>query len=248
MDIMTPARVEFKSDGADPIFYNDYFEIVNVDNNQISYPEWRINNTKIFHLEERKVERSMIERLADGTVGLNDRSYYQYKLVFNTNGHPQWMDEYLTPDKYTYIYYNINSVYVAQAIAFDRNYYASSLVNNWDGTSLTWDEENGAILSTMIASGSKDGNNRFTGVIMGDWHAKGDESLDTPGMYGYNKGEQTFGFKTDGTGFIGGSGKGRIEFDGTEALISNADRSCYINLNPVKLDLENWDINNQSFS
>ena len=251
-DVMSPSRVEFKSDGAAPIFYNDYFEVLYYDNDtskyQISYPEWNINNTNTFHLEDRKVERSMIEQLADGTVGLNDRSYYQYKLVFNTEGHPQWEDNYLKPEKYTYIYYNINDIYVAQAIAFDRNYYASSLVNNWDGTSLTWDEENGAILSTMIAAGSKDGENKFTGVMMGDWHAKGDESLDTPGMYGYNKGEQTFGFKTDGTGFIGSSGKGRIEFDGTEALISNADRTCYINLNPVLLDLENWNVNNQSFS
>ena len=251
-DVMSPSRVEFKSDGAAPIFYNDYFEVLYYDNDtskyQISYPEWQINNTNTFHLEDRKVERSMIERLADGTVGLNDRSYYQYKLAFNTEGNPQWEDNYLKPEKYTYIYYNINDIYVAQAIAFDRNYYASSLVNNWDGTSLTWDEENGAILSTMIAAGSKDGENKFTGVMMGDWHAKGDESLDTPGMYGYNKGEQTFGFKTDGTGFIGASGKGRIEFDGTEALISNADRTCYINLNPVLLDLENWNVNNQSFS
>lgn len=252
-DIMVPSRIEFKSDGAAPIFYNDFFEVLysedeNTPKYQISYPEWKINNTNTFHLEERKVERSMIEQLADGTVGLNDRSYYQYKLAFNTEGHPQWEDNYLKPEKYTYIYYNINDIYVAQAIAFDRNYYASSLVNNWDGTSLTWDEENGAILSTMIAAGSKDGENKFTGVMMGDWHAKGDESLDTPGMYGYNKGEQTFGFKTDGTGFIGSSGKGRIEFDGTEALISNADRTCYINLNPVLLDLENWNVNNQSFS
>jgi hypothetical protein len=81
---------------------------------------------------------------------------------------------------------NIN-VYVAQSIAFDRNLYSSSLVNDWDGTSLTWDEDNGAILSTMIAAGSKD-NGVFTGVMMGDWKSKGDESLDVPGLYGYNKG------------------------------------------------------------
>jgi hypothetical protein len=40
----------------------------------------------------------------------------------------------------------------------------------------------------MIAAGTKDNNNKFTGVMMGDWHTKGDESLDTPGLYGYNKG------------------------------------------------------------
>ena len=133
--------------------------------------------------------------------------------MFNTDGAPQWGENLLTPAYYTYLYYNSEDYYVAQAIAFDRNYYASSLVNSWDGTTLTWNEEDGAILSTMIAAGTKEGN-KFTGVMMGDWHSKGDESLDVPGLYGYNKGAQTFGFKTDGTGFIGGSGKGRIEFDG----------------------------------
>ena len=259
-DISVPSRVEFKSDGADPIFYSDYFEVAELISEEnaaiaeykIEYPEWKINNESILHLESTTTPREFIEYNENNEIITSDRGYTRYKLAFNTTGHPQWVDEYLKPDNYTYIYYkydteNLN-IYLAQALAFDRNYYASSLVNDWDGTSLTWDEENGAILSTMIAAGSKDGNNKFTGVMMGDWHAKGDESLDTPGLYGYNKGAQTFGFKTDGTGFIGSSGKGRIEFDGTEALISNADRSCYINLNPVSLSKSLTDLNNQSFS
>ena len=84
----------------------------------------------------------------------------------------------------------------------------------------------------MIAAGTKDSRNRFTGVMMGDWHEKGDESLDTPGLYGFDKGGQSFGFKTDGTGFIGPAGYGRIEFDGNNALLSNPTKTCYINLNP----------------
>lgn len=259
-DISVPSRVEFKSDGADPIFYSDYFEVAELISEEnaaiaeykIEYPEWKINNESILHLESTTTPRELIEYDENNEIITSDRGYTRYKLAFNTEGHPQWVDEYLKPDNYTYIYYKYNTedlnIYLAQALAFDRNYYASSLVNDWDGTSLTWDEENGAILSTMIAAGSKDGNNKFTGVMMGDWHARGDESLDTPGLYGYNKGAQTFGFKTDGTGFIGASGKGRIEFDGTEALISNADRSCYINLNPVSLSKSLTDLNNQSFS
>lgn len=258
-DIAVPSRVEFKSDGANPIFYSDYFEVTELTNDtgitanyKVEYPTWQINKNPIFHLEDKTTERSTIER-NNGIVSTEvDRSYTQYKLAFNTDGNPQWRDEYLDSDNYTYIYYKYNTnglnIYLAQALAFDRNYYASSLVNDWDGTSLTWDEDNGAILSTMIASGSKDNNNKFTGVMMGDWHTKGDESIDTPGLYGYNKGAQTFGFKTDGTGFIGGSGKGRIEFDGTNALISNANRTCYINLNPVDIATSLTDLNNQGFS
>jgi hypothetical protein len=74
---------------------------------------------------------------------------------------------------------------VAQAIAFSRNLYPSSLVNEWDGQSLSLDEDNSAIMSKMIAAGTKDAKNRFTGVMMGDWHENGDESLDIPGLYGF---------------------------------------------------------------
>lgn len=268
-DYAVPSRVEFKSDGADPIFYSDYFEVARLTSKpdailaeyDIEYPEWKISETpkNIFSLERITTPRELIEYDDDGNIVTADHGYTRYKLIFNDgpDAHPQWTEDYLKPECYTYIYYTDTytaedgttvAVDVSQSIAFDRNYYPSSLVNEWDGTSLTWDEENGAILSTMIAAGSKDNNNRFTGVMMGDWHVKGDESLDMPGLYGYNKGAQTFGFKTDGTGFIGGSGKGRIEFDGTEAVISNPDRSCYINLNPVNLQARLTDINNQSFS
>jgi hypothetical protein len=102
---------------------------------------------------------------------------------------------------------------------------------------LTIDEENNAVMARMIAAGTKDMNNRFTGVAMGDWSDKADESLDETGIYGFSNGEQSFAFKKDGSGFIGPVGKGRIYFDGTQALISNSDQSCYINLNPVPVNI-----------
>lgn len=255
-DIMIPDRVEFKSDGAAPVFYTNPFEVIytNTYNNGqdieriVEYPNWEINNTLILSLESSTVARSTVEKTANGNTGTVDHDYQQFRLKFNTDGTPQWLDSYLKPTSYTYISYTDGTNKIAQAIVFDRNTYASSLVNEWDGTSLTWDEENGAILSTMIAAGTKDSSNRFTGVMMGDWHTKGDESLDVPGMYGYDKGAQSFGFKTDGSAFIGKSGKGRIEFDGNTALISNAKKNCYINLNPINRLLSLSDPENQSFS
>lgn len=255
-DIMVPDRVEFKSDGATPVFYTNPFEVIysNTYNNGqdieriVEYPNWEINNTSILSLESSTVARSTVEKTASGNTGTVNHNYRQFRLKFNTDGTPQWLDSYLKLSSYTYISYTDGNNRVAQAIAFDRNTYASSLVNEWDGASLTWDEENGAILSTMIAAGTKDSSNRFTGVMMGDWHTKGDESLDVPGMYGYDKGAQSFGFKTDGSAFIGKSGKGRIEFDGNTALISNAKKNCYINLNPINRMLSLSDPENQSFS
>jgi hypothetical protein len=43
------------------------------------------------------------------------------------------------------------------------------------------------------------------------------------GIYGFKKGENTYAFKEDGTAFIGGSGTGRIEFDGESGLIQSGN-------------------------
>jgi hypothetical protein len=51
----------------------------------------------------------------------------------------------------------------------------------------------------------------------------------------------------DGTGFIGGKQSGRITFDGTNAMISNFDKTCYINLNPAVVKSKD-DKNNTSGS
>lgn len=179
---------------------------------------------------------------------------YTYRLTYDAGGVDaiqgaegtawQWRDEYATSNAFfTQLYFDWNTtngmVRVAQAIAYDRTYYPSSLVNEWDGKTLSLDEENGSILATMIAAGTKDSANRFTGVMMGNWTQHGDSSFDSDntksnssGIYGVNAGEFSFAFLDDGTGYIGPAGKGRIQFDGKNALISNSDRTCYLNLNP----------------
>ena len=158
----------------------------------------------------------------------------------------EWEDG-LTENYYTTVGFTYGGIYFKQAIPFSKNVYSSSLLNTWNG-SVTIDEDNGAVLAQMIAAGAKDSNNRFTGVMMGDWANYADNSLDTPGFYGFKYGDQVFGFKTDGTGFIGKSGKGRIEFDGNNSLISNSDKTCYINLDPVVYNADGFLNNYGGFS
>lgn len=106
----------------------------------------------------------------------------------------------------------------SQRILLQINRFGSSMLNRWDG-SLTIDEENNQILSSIIGAGSKDEQNQFTGVIMGDI-GKDIKHFKT-GLYGYNKGSQAFGFLADGTAFIGEAGKGRLKFDGNVGTISS---------------------------
>jgi hypothetical protein len=114
------------------------------------------------------------------------------------------------------------------------NTYAITTINKWNGrgVSITDDDEKGksSVLSTVVAAGSKTSNNQFSGVVLGNISESDDDSLGTPGLYGFNEGIQTFGFKNNGTGFIGNAA-GRIEFDGrTTGEIFSAEKEMVISL------------------
>lgn len=247
-DITCPNRIEFKSDGQAPIYDSNAFVVSEITNdvNNLIYPTWRINNTRILDLVFQKIEFPTLVDVNGERYEYDQEELLSYGLSFvkqhlNTNiaqssiYGQQWTEDLLDEDYFTYIYFTYEGATVAQAIAFAQNAYSSSLVNEWNGQSLSLDEENGAVLAKMIAAGTKDQKNRFTGVMLGDWHEKGDSSLDVAGLYGFSTGTQSFGLKTDGTGFIGPAGAGRIQFDGKNALISNSTQTCYINLNPRRV-------------
>ena len=110
----------------------------------------------------------------------------------------------------------------AQPILILQNQYASPMINAWDG-SLTIDEKNNTIGAAMMFAGRKDENNQFEGVFMGDVPTKsGDDSVNLIGLYGYNKGVQSFGLRSDGTAFLGKTGRGRIDFDGDKGTIESS--------------------------
>ena len=110
-----------------------------------------------------------------------------------------------------------------------QNRYFSSTINKWDGA-LSIDEEKNTILAKMIGAGRKDRQNRFSGVIMGDWSGNvntndgGNVSLaNNIGLYGFNNGETSFGFTSEGIGFIGKAGRGRILLDGDNSVITSSN-------------------------
>lgn len=119
-----------------------------------------------------------------------------------------------------------------QPLLFEQNRYFSRIINEWDGN-FSINEDGNYILASAYVAGSKDDGNKFTGAILGELgtitevkdengaitevKATGKES----GLFGYDKGAQTFGFRTDGTAFIGGPGQGKISFDGTCGIIKS---------------------------
>ena len=257
-DVGCPDRVEYKSDGQVPVYDSSVFTVRNVSSGELEYPTWQFeqwrgttrltSGYKYLSLETQTIYSPQINTKEFTTPSnTGQKTYTAYKLnPYIENGHKKdkvaffWEDE-MESNYPTFIGFTFpeqNGYTFWQAIAFAHNVYSSSLVNNWDGQ-LTIDKEKNAILTRMLSAGVKDTKNRFTGVLLGDWSTQGDTSIDPIGLYGFNTGEQTFGFKTDGSGFIGKAGYGQIIFDGEYALITDRTKDHYINLNPVKYKVEN---------
>ena len=119
---------------------------------------------------------------------------------------------------------DIEDIAWVQPIIVTQNRYASSTLNDWNG-SFTIDEKNGTILSTAIGAGKKEEDNSFSGVLMGDI-GKGTnfdtDNMNGLGLYGFNKGAQSFCLSSDGRAFFGKAGRGRIYFNGDSGTISSA--------------------------
>lgn len=114
-----------------------------------------------------------------------------------------------------------STVFCYQPLLIFQNQYESNLLNKWDG-SLQIDEENNTILAAMVGAGVKNEDNTFSGVLMGDVGNKANIAESELGLYGFHHGGQSFGFKVDGTAFIGKAGAGRVRFDGNRGLIYSA--------------------------
>lgn len=116
--------------------------------------------------------------------------------------------------------------------------YDFAMLNKWDG-SLTLDENNGTILSTMLGAGHKNEDNSFSGVLIGDLQ-KGtelNESSALTGVYGLHKGQISYSLTEDGKAIFGKSGNGQIILDGNTSIIQSAG---YLNNGKgMKIDLDN---------
>ena len=116
-----------------------------------------------------------------------------------------------------------------QPLVIMKNLYPSATLNRWDGKAIKINETEGYILTPAIASGKKNSDNTFSGVMIGDWADKdaeiggtAEEITKQTGIYGFEHGAMSYAFKEDGTAFIGKDGKGRIMFDGNYAQIYSA--------------------------
>lgn len=98
------------------------------------------------------------------------------------------------------------------------NVYGNEAINGWDGTSIKLDDDGNYMFAPMIGAGKKDSGNTFTGVVMGQ-APSGIVRNPLVGIYGFQKGINTFGLTEDGNAYFGSEANGRITIVGKEATI-----------------------------
>jgi hypothetical protein len=113
-----------------------------------------------------------------------------------------------------------------QEIIVAQNRFGIPAVNDWDGEYGI--NDNGHVFAAMLGVGQKDVNNRFTGMVMGEiGELKNNAQW---GLYGFDKGVGTYGFRTDGSAFIGADENNCIK-----VIQDNGKMSLHIKLNKLTL-------------
>lgn len=137
-----------------------------------------------------------------------------------------------------------NQVLWTQPIYIYQNNYPSDTINSWDG-SLLIDNDNSLIFSQGIATGRKEEDNTFSGVILGDWTETKSEAHSSlnkyTGVYGFSHGQMAYSLREDGTATFG-NGAGKIELKGSidnsiSAEISMNNRQRFASIKPGEFDI-----------
>lgn len=114
---------------------------------------------------------------------------------------------------------------VSFPIHMSLNRYENMFLNGWDGSHIDLNKDGGTILAPQIGAGSKDSDNSFTGVIMGEYRsgkyvttASGKTDSDSAiGLLGFHKGERSFMINArNGMATFGKVGGGQIVLDPSE--------------------------------
>ena len=97
------------------------------------------------------------------------------------------------------------------------NKFGLSALNDWDGNSIQIKSDtNGSnyILSPQMGAGTKNSNNEFTGVLMGQVKNVGGSNESNIGLFGYAKGERSFFLNSEnGSAIFGKANEGQIVID-----------------------------------
>lgn len=221
----------------DDFYQNPYIVYYSQNGNDLEeiYGDWNIKTTEESNYAP-KLSPFTDKNLNKITYKLIPTSIY----VENTNTQ---VCVYCTNDR--------NEVIWSQPLLIIQNRYPAKMINDWDGKLQLGGNDGNSILSARVVAGKKESDNSFSGVMMGDWSGKDAETKITTntGIYGFKHGSASFGFRDNGTAFIGQSTEGRIEFDGEKGIIesgnyqSNGTTGMSINLKEGTINAHQFELN-----
>lgn len=226
------ANITYSSSGTNPSYYKDTWRLHQINDNLVDVAIDPQNTVWSVVFDDDPTATKFYPSFSEQVRTVSEQHpqlYYDQKIV-PTN---LFMGEGLTKKVSAHCkIYSGNKLVWMQPLMIKCEAYESELMNAWDG-SLTIDEKNGTILSSMVGAGIKTAENKFSGVFMGNVVESGYNNTGI-GLYGYNDGVQSFGLKVDGTAFLGKPGRGQIQFNGNNGTIRSQDYSN----NGTEIDLD----------
>ena len=193
-------RVVYDSNGNTATYSRNPYELYNL-TNKIEDTSWNIisNSTNdTFQLKTQNI------RDKNGNIIGEEKTLLPLSYI------PQ-----KPPMTCVYCMLNKNIVW-SQPILIIQNRWEYDLLNEWNGK-LTSDGKN-YVLAPLLGAGKKEGDNGFTGVLMGDLRTA-EGQLSETGLYGFKDGSRRFSFNDKGEAYIG-TGDNYIEFDNTNLIIN----------------------------
>lgn len=203
-----------------PSYYTDAYILYKLEKNELQVPEytsvdvdWSIKDGEN---ATNTIAQSYIPVLKD-----LEKAGVKYKAL---SAAPFYLKDY--SDKVCVSCSSGNTILWSQPILIMQSQYDFAMLNEWDG-SLTINEENGTILSTMLGAGRKNDDNTFSGVLIGDVkEGTGLYEAETlTGVYGIHEGVSSFALRENGTATFGKAGLGQIHIDGNESTIKSSSRN-----------------------
>lgn len=133
-----------------------------------------------------------------------------------------YRSSYFKSEKQTEYTETMGDVQWISPILILQDTWDKELLNEWNG-SFKIDEEEGIIMSSLLVAGKKEGNNEFTGVLVGDVAKAGGVERHT-GVYGYKLGDNRFRLTDTGEFYVGSNENNRIHLDEDGNLFINSDQ------------------------
>lgn len=188
-------EIIYNQDGRNPIYnHNQGLRLYNIPSS-ITKIVWEAKGG--LKAEENEPWFSLLEK-KDTTNGVKiietvpkDNASMIYVLPFDI------FDGSATNNRIEAKLYNENQLVatVYAPINITLNTFGLTSLNDWDGNSvvINEDDENGYVMAPQIGAGTKDSNNRFSGILMGrtEAYTGGAENEEEIGLFGYAHGLQS---------------------------------------------------------